>query len=355
MTTAPEIVHYTAADRAEAFAFLERVYSPAESLRLKRQWDWKYDANPFNRARVPFILLLKHRAALVGMLGAIPLCVAVDGRTFPIMHSCDLAIERAFRGQGLAERLMSAYMSANPVGFGWLNERSHRRAAPLQRTGWTRISPLIKPLAPFPLLAHLTNLHSKRAASSFSPLAAPEESFSDKTSTGVTITQIRHFDERFDAFAQELESEHRVIGVRDRQFLNWRYAGRPDVRYVVLMATRGARLVGYLVLRWADKDRLRRGYLVDFLVRKSDALPAHLLIQAGVQVLRRAGAAAIQCLITSSHLRRALYLHGFIPWSFGPQPYFHARAEGDVLSANVFEDAHNWFLTMGDGDFEMSI
>ena len=43
------IVRYRAEDRERVLRFIGAVRSPQLAERLVRQWNWKYDANPFNR------------------------------------------------------------------------------------------------------------------------------------------------------------------------------------------------------------------------------------------------------------------------------------------------------------------
>jgi hypothetical protein len=122
----------------------------------------------------------------------------------------------------------------------------------------------------------------------------------------------------------------------------------------VLVATRGSDLVGYLVLRVAEQAGVRWGYLVDFLVQHKSAALLALLIDAGIERLRHEGVAAVSCRATMPPYRQTIRSRGFYPFPWGPQTYFYMRVELPDPDLQVFRDARQWFITMGDGDLEMA-
>jgi GNAT superfamily N-acetyltransferase len=345
------IQSYNRSLRQELFAFLSRVYSAREAERLKQQWTWKYDNNPLNRTDTPFVLLLRAEDTIIGMLAAIPLCIVLRGVTYPMMHSCDLVIDPAFRGQGLADMLIHYYTRANPVGFGWLNERSHRRAKKLKRTHWTRLTPLIRPLNP---LGVLRTPNNPNLATSLVPRPQNLPAFPLSARDGTRIEWLQNFDARFDQFWNEMAGAHPVLCVRDRAYLSWRFAARPDVSYAMLAAVREYAVDGYLVVRTGVSNGIPVGYFVDLLARDPTSHAAHSLLRAGLDWLRAQRVAAVKCVITTPAWRRALLRQGFIPWNWGAQPYFYARSELDGAEWEMYRNVQNWHLTMGDGDFEMS-
>jgi hypothetical protein len=166
--------------------------------------------------------------------------------------------------------------------------------------------------------------------------------------------EARIFDERFDALWQRVHGDYAVTLVRDRSYLNWRFGCRPDASYTVFAATRAADLVGYVVLRSVDQSGVRWGHLVDFLVEQESASAFSLLVDQAVERLRRERVKAVSCRATMRAYRRTLYRHGFYPFFWGPRGYLRTNIGTSDPAVQVFNDARQWYLTMGDGDLEMA-
>ena len=100
-----EVVRYRCTDRDRVFAFLREALSGTDSARLSQQWDWKYDANPFNPDGGPHILLLQARGQLLAMYGRLFFPIVIDGSERLAHHGCDLLVHPAYRGRRLSARL----------------------------------------------------------------------------------------------------------------------------------------------------------------------------------------------------------------------------------------------------------
>ena len=343
--------------REEVFAFQRTVHSAIESERLIHQWDWKYDANPFNRHPEPYILLARDGARITGMMGVISLLVSIGGREQWVGSSCDLVVHPDYRGRGLARQIIGQAMADHPMRFFWLNEISHRIVAPLSASRSTRVVPLVKPLDFGQILQMVTGNRLLRRwggllATGVRPFTHPLRRQPD--TTGVTITQVTTFDQRSDALWGRVCRDYPVMVVRDQLYLNWRFVCRPDAKYTLLVATKGPDLVGYLVLRATERAGVRWGYLVDYLVESRPSSLLALLVEEAVGCLRRERVAAISCLATAPSYQRTLCRQGFYPWHWGARGYFHPRVVQPDPALQVFRDARQWFFTMGDGDREMA-
>ena len=341
-SNALHLLRYEKPYRKEIFAFLRTIYSRGESDRLIHQWDWKYDANPFNHHPEPYILLLKDGTKIVGMLGSILLRVSVGGRECWVTHACDLVVHPGYRGQGLSRGILGQYIADSPMGFGWANELSHRAAAPISTWGSVRLTPLVKPMDFDQLLQKVTG---NRLLSRWGGLMATGARHlirplrRQPAPVGVTITPGATFDQRFDALWKRVCQDYPVMVVRDQPYLNWRFVCRPDAKYTLLMATKGPDLVGYLVLRLAERGGLRWGYLVDFLVENRSSSLLALLVEKAVESLRKQRVAIISCLATTPFCRRTLYRQGFYPWHWGPHAYFGSRVDLSDSTLQGFRDA----------------
>jgi Acetyltransferase (GNAT) domain len=348
---------YRRDDRAAVFDLLRVAYSTDDSERLVRQWDWKYDANPFNREADPYVLLLQDGDELIGMLGGLPLRVVVGGREHWLSHSCDWVLHPRHRDRGVARRLPLQHRADLQLHFSWTNELSYRRSRAFSNTRFERLTPLVKPLDAGYALQQVSRLgvvHYVAALLARGGRTLLRHRQAATATPGVTVGEIDSFDQRFDALWQRVRGDHLVAIVRDQRYLTWRFVRRPDARYTILAATRAGEVSGYLVLRLTDRGGVQRGYLVDFLVEGRSLPTFSLLVEHAVERLRGEGAKAVSCRVISAPYRRRLYRHGFWPMPWGPRGYMRVDCLLPDPDVQDFRHPKRWFATMGDGDLEMA-
>jgi len=353
-----EVVRYRRTDRDRVFAFLRAALSAADSGRLIRQWDWKYDANPFNRDGEPYVMLLQERGKLVAMYGRLFFPVVIDGSERLAHHGCDLLVHPAYRGRRLSARLRDSELIESAIHFSWQNEASYRVAS-RDGTAGVPFASLVRPLDAACVARRMLGEHRVgRAAGAVVDTAlrhVPPFRRHTAVVPGVVVTRIWSFDERFDQLWQRACRDFPVMIVRDRRYLEWRYMQRPDANYAILTATRDSDVLGYMVTRCTDTAGERWGYLVDFLVQDRSPPLFALLVQRALDELRQEGAAAVSCRVAVPPYRRMLYRHGFMRSPWGARGYIRGRIRQPDSALQVVGDVRQWFLTMGDGDLEMSL
>ena len=347
-----QVVHYQRADRERVFTFLRDAYPPADAARLMRHWDWKYEDNPFNPDREPYILLLQEHRQLVGMYGRLFFPAVIDGTVHLVHHGCDLVVHPAYRGHGLSARLRDRDLIESAIHFSWQNEASYQ-VARRDGTAGVPYRALVRPLDVSVMVRHVVgDRWLSRAASSLINRALQHMPPVRRQTPEVAVTRIPSFDDRFDRLWQRCGGGYRAMIVRDRRYLEWRFSQRPDAEYRIAAATRGSDLVGYMVTRCADRNGARWGYLVDFLVEKRSAPVFAVLVAHAVDDLRQQRASLAICRTAVPPYCSMLYRHGFLPWPRAPRGYLRVRMPPQ--SSPSAADARQWFLTMGDGDLEMS-
>jgi hypothetical protein len=100
---------------------------------------------------------------------------------------------------------------------------------------------------------------------------------------------------------------------------------------------------------------MRWGYLVDFLVAQNSAGILSSLIEEALADFRRNGVASVTCYATDPTVRRRLFLHGFFPVPKRHPIHFNHLTQDDRHELRRFSSARRWYLTMGDGELEMSV
>ncbi|HXW84398.1 MAG TPA: hypothetical protein VEJ86_08325 [Candidatus Binataceae bacterium] len=405
------IERYRRSDREGVFALISAAKTADFGKTLLQQWDWKYDANPFNaeaetyrtaainelreirevnidllrtvkyiaeqddrpeRDDDPFILLLKtSNGEVAGMVGSLPVPFLVGGRREFASVSCDWMVHPAYRRQHASMNLLMRFQLRR-LTFGWGNQTAGRvargwGAAHSIAVGQTYqyvfrcrmpIHPVAKPIAWGYVVRRSTGSRMLAAGAAVAGIfARPVQRLMRRPApvAGLRVAEVDSFDVRFEPFWARICKDYGVIAIRDTRYLNWRFTQRPDASYRILAAIRDSEVVGYLVLRLARDGREAVGYLVDFLVEgRSEKIFLQLLWQAE-KYLTQAGAPAIVCAVASPPFRELLLDRGYYKYEPTRMPGgFSARVRSKDPALQMFADLKQWYLTMSDGDLELA-
>jgi ribosomal protein S18 acetylase RimI-like enzyme len=194
----------------------------------------------------------------------------------------DVAVAPAFRGLGLAERMISLENRS-------VNTERYTTAfgIKLYIRGWTAAHRVIRP-----------RLGSNNFAYGNRFIALEREAAKAPPNTidNITIRRVDQFDERVNGF-WEVASRLFVFAIdRTFEYLTWRYDPRAG-RFAILLAEEGSNLLGYAV---ATTSR-GRGYIADIV-----ALPGHLdvarsLLANALSTLSSADVTAVECWLPTRH------------------------------------------------------
>jgi hypothetical protein len=170
---------------------------------------------------------------------------------------------------------------------------------------------------------------------------------------GVTISEASSFDESADRLFDEVSGDDTAMVVRDRRYLNWRYAEKP-VDYRIYVARDGDALVGYVVARTIEFEAGRKyGYLVDIMARNGRLM--RLLLGRAMQYFAEEGVDLVSTWVmkdlrrTDSTYYQALKKARF---SFASDEYyFVTRTDLPEVKKLLYEtDAAHWRFRLGETD-----
>lgn len=165
-------------------------------------------------------------------------------------------------------------------------------------------------------------------------------------------SNIRLFDELWEA----LSEEYKVIGIRNAEYIKWRYFDLPRRDYRILMAMENGKPVGYIIGRITDVAQMRCGMVVDFLFKNGNQEIGTVLLKEIEKCFKVCKIGLIGCLMQNGTKEaEVLKKNGFFvcPDKLLPQPFpiiyrqFNDLPQGDD---EMVQDFNNWFFTMGDYD-----
>ena len=143
------------------------------------------------------------------------------------------------------------------------------------------------------------------------------------------------------AMLEEGSLREKIAAVKDRAWLEWRYARHPRVRYPLLEGrSSSGELVAYGVLKLYEKAGIRYGHIVDFGVLPSAEQGFPALVRAALRFFKSRGADVASCWFSDEQL--GFRKTGFIT-HVGIRPV-EPENSGETFMLNP------WHVTMGDSD-----
>lgn len=252
---------------------------------------WKYFANPAGEAAVGIAV---SAGRVVSIVAAVPKRVRLASKTVLAFELGDFITDANFRKRGLFSKLIEmvceearkrdaafVYVRPNSISFPILaktlsfvevqkiDERRYLVPSGLIHRK-TRIPPALLRLLGVDWLASRVLMPSPASS--------------------VAVTETTRFGADMDAFWESVGRRYSFALVRDRQYLNWRYADCPT-RYLLWTARRKGAVVGYaigLVNQFALS-----GYIVDLFTDPADKEASGQLLRSAMQSMLLAGAQVV--------------------------------------------------------------
>jgi hypothetical protein len=280
--------------------------------------------------------------------------IMTAGLTLNIMTHPD------YRRQGIFESLAgTSYQEAGEDGIDFVYGFPNRNSRPgfIGKLGWVAVAPLpvmIKPLNWENTLRSRVRSRLLRRLGGYSGamVSAIAGGFrSSPAAEGLTVARVRSFDERVNRLWGRMVSRFSCCLVKDRAYLNWRYAALDDRSQIFIAEASGGEMTGYMVVREVTRNNVRMAHVFDLMAESESVL--HGLVGEVARRLRESGAdALIYQLLTDKAHRRMLALSGFIGLPF-VQGILPAFCVGDVFQnpgKALPRSPQQWFVQLGDSD-----
>jgi hypothetical protein len=167
-----------------------------------------------------------------------------------------------------------------------------------------------------------------------------------RKSTDILVNRVTTFDSRVDSLWQKASAQFRLSVVRNSEYLNWRYANKPN-GYTILVAEAGNELLGFIVLR-VGKPTADAGVIVDILTLPGQEPVIQELVAAATDFFREQGVSVVYSYILDDGYYQALRKCGFR--DMDSSLILTVRLDSSVEARPWIADPASWHVGFGDSD-----
>lgn len=278
------------------------------------------------------------------------------GEAMPCVLSFNTLTREAYRGQKIFIKLAErTYNRAAEEGYAFVYGCPNQNSYP----GFMK-KLSFKDIHHFPLYArplNLSNMVKERMGSKvLAGLAKllgiffPNRGADEQNIVMLNETNYQLMDEFWD----KIKDKYPIMGVRDAEYIHYRYLNVPRRVYYPFVALENGKIVAFAVGRIRDVAGFETGMIADFLFVPGYEQQAKRVIKVLVKKMKDEGASLAGCIILS-HTAEAKILKqcGFyhVPDKMLPQPTpLIFRLLDKSKDEAKLSDIHNWFFTTGDYD-----
>lgn len=328
-------------------------YTDDHLAKRRRLFDWVTTGNPFSAGSIPYFLLI-HQGKVIGMHGHMPVKFRVNGRETTGYWAHDDLLAKDYRGRGLGKELLQGATGQADLFAGvlWLNESSYRLYL---NNGWLDVPefyPYVKIFDPAPFIRRklkseigrkLISMGGKcylKIRDKFREYSLPE---------GINIFRIERFDEKFDRLFETVSAYFKLITVRNKEYLNWKFVEKPHNNYKIFAgADKANELSGYVVIkRDMDEERVR-GRILDVLAHPGKPEVFSGLIYRSLEEFIGIKASFVEIFCTYPPFVELLKQMGFVKRQ-RPERFMVRNWEKN-FNKEFIGDIKNWYLTLSDAD-----
>ena len=280
-------------------------------------WRWKYQGSHFKSN----IVVTEEDGTIIGCHHGVTFNVKNSDTTILGTYGTDMAVAPEHRRKGVSRAQVdylrnlrqrdgvqvALVLASNPYNIESLKKRSPQFPHRLKNLVW--IKDVNRFLEHFDIknksLIKYGVLGSRVINRVFS---GPKD-----VNTGLSVVDVKRFDERVDDLYDEVSQEYKFITERYMDYLNWRYCDERAGDYRVKIVEDDDRILGYVVFGLNSLIRDHPvGYLMDLHVPKTRPEVAHTLIAESVNWFNSHKVNLINCLLVGGHWHeKILNQHGF--------------------------------------------
>ena len=288
-------------------------------------WNWKFKGkNPAGKA---LVWVAENNKEILATFAIIPISVFVEGQITKGSHSIAMIVNPKFQNKGLikfvADKLINdAVNNQIEFIFGYPNDRAYELHK--QLLGYKDISNQN---------FYFFNFLSKKKIKT-------------NISSNTVFKEIKKFDNSVDELWNLVKKELKTAIVRKKEFLNWRYIERPDVKYFPFGIYGKNKLLGYCVLKIYKEGEIIRGHFLDIFTGMDSQNLFRDLVTNSMLFFKEKGCHEVNLWLQGSDLFQEIL--GELGFSISSSRPMICRFNNSEKNLEKKLTKQNWFFTMGD-------
>ncbi len=345
---------YREGDEEKIYELYKAVYPEQkyDKNHWMEQWRWMYERNTAGKA---WIWLAEDDDILVGQYPLIFMNIKLENKALKITQNIDVMTHPDYRHQGIFSKIESrALDEAGSNGVTITIGVPNKAAYPGHiKSGWfdvIRMKVMFKPLNWNNIIR--TIIHNVFLSKFCAIIVSLVDNMfysaqQPRKAENVTITQVSSFNNRIDEFWSTVSNQYKIMVVRDRDYLNWRYCDVTGADYSIYIAEKARKICGYVVLKYINKQQIKVGIVFDILAQSEDIL--QYLIAETIEHFKKEKADVIYySMIANKTYFKAAQKNGFIYMPFIKGGRFCAYSTDTNISKEFLRDPENWLVQIGD-------
>jgi len=324
-------------------------------MQVEKHYRWLYEQNPHGHA-LTWLTIHNDTEKIIGCTSIFPRKMWFNGRTVLGSIGGDTFVDPKFRRQGIAKGLHTVSIedmrkSGIKFHFGFpvpANLGAFLKGGAYNPGDFIAIrfvSSADAILKKIKLPHYLIPFFTKGLGLFFKPYLKSVLSRGKSNLGELLITQ--HFDNKFDRLMEEIKPLFKICGVRDSEYLNWRYFKNPLHAHTIVSYEQNGQLHGLAALEMRESKCV----IFDFFVRPTDLLVNDFICRI-VEYAIQNGAKTVSTMINPS----GPYMHCFkncrFLKAFGDKKPLMVLTAHDDRNADEMQKFSNWYLSYGDEDIE---
>jgi hypothetical protein len=351
---------YTASDKEQLLQLYERVWGKEKADNIALIWDWKFHKHPDIAKEDYHSLVVEKGGQIIGFIGTIPTKIKVGQNVYDGFALGDHMIDPKHRGR-MGLYLAKAMIGRESTVIGHADSGKYEDK--ISRRLWSKVlgtkndvtyvNNMIKRLSIESAVKRHLKIRSLAALADWAWRRIHDMMFwlrnGRSVKSDLVIEEIDHFSEETRPFLNELMEQNENIILRTMENMNWRVFERPGTKYTVLLAKRGDKPAGFIVLRTIKNHNKLNGRIVEFMAKKEDSDCFNLLMKTAINIFLKEKAIFVQAYGSPSFSKNKLQRAGFSNRKVKHPTY---PILGDCPDENLFNhDA--WHMSLLDSDFDM--
>lgn len=245
-------------DREIMLNILKSNRSGSDSFYEKR-YDWTYLNNPDGKA-IPWIIWEEKKSIPVGFTAVFPRRMLIDGKETIGWNCGDFSIETKYRSLGIAMQLRKEAkkeVDNGRVSFLYAHPNDRMKVVHL-KAGHHQLGFMHRFALPLRMNSYFRDKINNEVVANAVALPANQllkfnlALRKRNTKLEAIFYNTPEFYDRHEELFEKLAKTYRVIGLRDKTYLTWKYVTHPNFEYMLMEFFSGEELVGYIIFSMND-------------------------------------------------------------------------------------------------------